>query len=86
MTNPEGNPIVALPETLAVTEPYRRAVQFARKLSVGVDYARFAFLWYGPELFGEKITFILRLFLQNHPTFRYMASSLLAGTYCNHTS
>jgi hypothetical protein len=29
MNDPEGSPIVPLPKGLAVTEPYRRAVQFA---------------------------------------------------------
>ena len=56
MNDPEGSPIVPLPKGLAVTEPYRRAVQFAQKLSVGVDYARFDFLWNGAELFGGEIT------------------------------
>jgi hypothetical protein len=31
-------------------------VQFARKLSVDVDYARFDFMWNGKELFGGEIT------------------------------
>jgi len=56
MTAPEGSPIVPLPKGVAVMEPYRRAVQFAQKLSVGVDYARFDFLWNGAELFGGEIT------------------------------
>ena len=56
MRDPEGSPIVPLPKGLAVMEPYRRAVQFAQKLSVGVDYARFDFLWNGAELFGGEIT------------------------------
>jgi hypothetical protein len=41
---------------LAVVEPYRRAVGYARQLSVGVDYARFDFLWNGQDLFGGEIT------------------------------
>jgi hypothetical protein len=56
MSDPEGAPIIPLPKGIAVTEPYRRAVQFAQKLSVGVDYARFDFLWNGTELFGGEIT------------------------------
>lgn len=56
MSDPEGSPIVPLPKGLDVSEPYRRAVGFARKLSVGVDYARFDFLWNGAELFGGEIT------------------------------
>jgi hypothetical protein len=56
MSDPEGSPVVPLPKGLMVMEPYRRAVQFAQKLSVGVDYARFDFLWNGAELFGGEIT------------------------------
>ena len=56
MSDPEGSPIVPLPEGLAVMEPYRRAVQFAQKLSVGVDYVRVDFMWNGTELFGGEIT------------------------------
>lgn len=56
MRDPEGSRVVPLPKGLAVMEPYRRAVQFAQKLSVGVDYARFDFLWNGSELFGGEIT------------------------------
>ena len=56
MGDAEGSPIVPLPKGLAVMEPYRRAVQFAQILSVGVDYARFDFLWNGAELFGGEIT------------------------------
>lgn len=56
MRDPEGSPIIPLPKGLAVMEPYRLAVQFAQKLSVGVDYARFDFLWNGAELFGGEIT------------------------------
>lgn len=39
-----------------VLEPYRRAVDLTRRLSVGVDYARFDFLWNGRELYGGEIT------------------------------
>jgi len=56
MSTPEGSPIVPLPEGLAVLEPYRRAVGFAERLSVAVDYARFDFLWNGVELYGGEIT------------------------------
>lgn len=53
---PEGSPIVSSPRALAVVEPYRRAVRYARQLSVGVDFARFDFMWNGQELFGGEIT------------------------------
>ena len=56
MKDPDGTPIQPLPEGLRVTEPYRRAVRFAERLSVGVDYARFDFLWNGAELYGGEIT------------------------------
>ena len=56
MFEPEGTLIKPLPKDLAVLEPYRRAIQFAKKLSVGVDYARFDFMWNGVELFGGEIT------------------------------
>jgi hypothetical protein len=56
MLDTDESPIKPLPAGLAVTEPYRRAVGFAEKLSVGVDYARFDFMWNGAELFGGEIT------------------------------
>jgi hypothetical protein len=56
MKDPDGSPIKPLPEGLAVMEPYRRAVRFAERLSEGVDYARFDFLWNGTELYGGEIT------------------------------
>ena len=52
----EGSPIVPSPRVLAVIEPYRRAVRYARQLSIGVDYARFDFMWNGRDLFGGEIT------------------------------
>jgi len=52
----EGSPIIPLPKGVMVMEPYRRAVQYARQLSVGVDYARFDFMWNGRDLFGGEIT------------------------------
>jgi len=56
MHDPDGSPVKLLPKGLEVAEPYRRAVQFARQISIGVDYARFDFLWNGKELFGGEIT------------------------------
>jgi hypothetical protein len=56
MDDPEGVPIAGLPEGAEVKEPYRQAVEFTKKLSVGVDYARFDFMWNGKELFAGEIT------------------------------
>lgn len=56
VSDPEGSSIVPSARVLAVIEPYRRAVQCARRLSVGVDYARFDFMWNGQDLFGGEIT------------------------------
>lgn len=56
MSDSEGAPVTSLPENFTALEPYRRAVRFAECLSVGVDYARFDFLWNGTELFGGEIT------------------------------
>lgn len=56
MSDPDGSPVTPLPRDLEVLEPYRRAVQFTKQLSLGVDYARFDFMWNGRELFGGEIT------------------------------
>lgn len=56
MLDLEGGPITPLPAGIDVAEPYRRAVQFTEALSVGVDYARFDFMWNGVELYGGEIT------------------------------
>lgn len=56
VTDPEGAPVESRPEVLVAVEPYLRAVELARRLSVGVDFARFDFLWNGRELFGNEIT------------------------------
>jgi hypothetical protein len=53
---PSASPAAAAFEARTVAEPYRRAVAFTRRLSVGVDYARFDFLWNGKDLFGGEIT------------------------------
>jgi len=55
-TDPEGAPVESTPEAQAAVGPYLRAVELARRLSVGVDFARFDFLWNGRELFGNEIT------------------------------
>lgn len=65
--DPAGNPSLAWddadtsiprrydgpPEVLTA---YLRAVEFTRRLSVGVDYGRFDFMWNGRELFGGEVT------------------------------
>jgi hypothetical protein len=39
-----------------VLKPYRLALRYAEQLSVGVDYARFDFMWNGADLYGGEIT------------------------------
>jgi len=56
MHDPEGCPVPPLPPGFNALEPYLQAVGFAEKLSVGVDYARFDFMWNGRQLFGGEIT------------------------------
>lgn len=56
MDEPEGTPIPSLPEGLDIREPYQRAIEHTRKVSAGVDYARFDFLWNGRTLYGGEIT------------------------------
>lgn len=45
-----------MPEGVEVVEAYLRAAEHAKRLSVGVDFARFDFLWNGTELYGGEIT------------------------------
>ncbi len=52
----DGAPGARLPEEVAITEPYKRAVEFTKRLSGGVDYARFDFMWNGSELYAGEIT------------------------------
>ena len=54
--DPEGSPIPPIPPGLNIIRPYLQAVKFAERLSVGVDYARFDFMWNGTGLFGGEIT------------------------------
>jgi len=56
MSDPEGSPPQPLPPGFSALEPYRQAVKFTEKLSMGVDYARFDFMWNGRQLFGGEIT------------------------------
>jgi len=44
------------PDGIAISEPYQRAVEFTKRLSVGVDYARFDFMWNGSDLYAGEIT------------------------------
>lgn len=43
-------------DTPQVREAYREAVQWTARLSKGVDYARYDFLWNGRTLYGGEIT------------------------------
>lgn len=56
MTDAEDAPIAPLPPGVEIREPYLRAVRFAERLSVGVDYVRVDFMWNGSVLFGGEIT------------------------------
>ena len=51
-----GDHITPLPEGIHILRPFRQAIRHAEALSVGVDYARFDFLWNGTELYGGEIT------------------------------
>lgn len=52
----EGEEPKPLPEGIEIRQPYQRALQHTAKLSVGVDYARFDFMWNGTKLYGGEIT------------------------------
>jgi hypothetical protein len=52
----EGAPIVELPAGLDILEPYRSALAHTRRLSAGVDYARFDYMWNGTTLYAGEIT------------------------------
>lgn len=52
----DGAPCSVPPKGIVIGEPYARAVAFARRLSVGVDYARFDFMWNGSDLYAGEIT------------------------------
>lgn len=56
MDAPEGSDIKPLPPELNLAEPYAQAVRFAERLSVGIDYARYDFMWDGRTLYGGEIT------------------------------
>jgi hypothetical protein len=52
----DGTPIREIPHGIDISEPYQAAVNFTKKLSIGVDYARFDFMWNGSVLYGGEIT------------------------------
>ncbi len=56
MTDSADSIISASPALADILEPYRQAVTFARRLSQGVDYARYDFFWNGRTLYGGEIT------------------------------
>jgi hypothetical protein len=56
LSHEPGDPIPQVPEGIEIVEPYLRALDFGRRLSAGVDYARFDFFWDGKNLYGGEIT------------------------------
>jgi hypothetical protein len=52
----KGDEPEPLPEGIEIQPAYRLALQHTAKLSVGVDYARFDFMWNGTSLYGGEIT------------------------------
>lgn len=52
----DGAAAPVLPDGLDIRRPYRLALNYAEKLSRGVDYARFDFMWNGQDLYGGEIT------------------------------
>jgi len=52
----EGDGPKPLPEGIEIQPAYQVALQHTGKLSVGVDYARFDFMWNGTSLYGGEIT------------------------------
>jgi hypothetical protein len=53
---PEGAPFETSPLGRQIAGPYRKAIEYARRLSQQIDYARFDFMWNGQELYGGEIT------------------------------
>jgi len=51
-----GTSAPPLPDSIDVLRPYQLALRYAGQLSVGVDYARFDFMWNGTDLYGGEIT------------------------------
>lgn len=55
-TDRAGTPAPPLPDNVDVRRPYQLALRYTERLSVGVDYARFDFMWNGTDLYGGEIT------------------------------
>ncbi|MEQ8857294.1 MAG: ATP-grasp fold amidoligase family protein [Pseudomonadales bacterium] len=55
-SSPPDEPATELPRGLDVSEPYQQALAYASKLSRGIDYARFDFMWNGKTLYAGEIT------------------------------
>jgi hypothetical protein len=53
---PDDAPLKVSPLGDRILEPYRQAIEYARRLSQRIDYARFDFMWNGRELYGGEIT------------------------------
>jgi TupA-like ATPgrasp len=49
-------PVLFISQEVNVIAPYLQAIAYAKQLSVGVDYARFDFMWNGKNLYGGEIT------------------------------
>jgi hypothetical protein len=56
VTTVTGKLLTEVPVGLDILEPYKAACRYALRLSEGVDYARFDFLWDGGKLYGGEIT------------------------------
>lgn len=54
--DPLHSPPKLLPEGVDISDAYLQAVEHSKKLSTGVDFARFDFLWNGTDLYGGEIT------------------------------
>ncbi len=52
----ENEAVLQLPEDVDIGVAYREALEYTRRLSSGVDYARFDFMWNGEQLYAGEIT------------------------------
>lgn len=50
------SPPAPLPQGLDIERPYRDALAYTAKLSRGIDYARYDFMWNGETLYAGEIT------------------------------
>lgn len=55
-TDVEGGGFNPIRPELNILEPYMRAVEYAQRLSQGMDFARYDFFWDGETLYGGEIT------------------------------